>query len=373
MISLIITLVSMFLFDLKDMDCLIVFSFINALYPSTINLTDIYSDYIDQKYTRRINGFCTLYIFFTHSRGYIKYKVVGMRIYLFFCIIIKQLIVTPFLFFSGYGISEKIKSKGSNYINHLFRYRIPTIYLTFVISVFIFVFQGYALSIHYSSRRILLTFLCWKAVGNSTWYVLVILLMYLCTFVSYKAFYPRSQSLAIAALYLETITVYFTLKYYRPHTPWYYNTLFCYPSGILYSVYRSHFDALLQKNNFAWLSSLFTVSSFFSICYKKAFIEKSAYELFWTQITANVFILIIVLLMMKIHIENPILGYLGGKYQFGHFLLQRIPMQYLQQKYKDIKPGIFFIASVLLTIILSRIFTLGTNCLTRFLRLSNQY
>lgn len=88
--------------------------------------------------------------------------------------LLEQLIVTTFLFYSGYGILASLKTK-KDYLQK-FPKRIFKVWLQFAIAVCLFLnlFIGKV----YSTQTILLSFTAWDSVGNSNWYILAILVLY---------------------------------------------------------------------------------------------------------------------------------------------------------------------------------------------------
>lgn len=86
-------------------------------------------DYISRAGTTAIKGIFVILIMFSHGKGYID---VGGKFdvpYLKMQDHLNQMIVAMFMFYSGYGIMESIKKKGSAYIDTIPKKRFPQVLL----------------------------------------------------------------------------------------------------------------------------------------------------------------------------------------------------------------------------------------------------
>ncbi|MBQ9691045.1 MAG: hypothetical protein IJV62_02935 [Eggerthellaceae bacterium] len=111
-------LVSAYSFDiLAGVDALLVLAFFVVIYSMRVNTTGFFDDYISRESTAAINGIFILLIFFTHASGYMNMSYDGMPILYTFRNLCRQLVVTTFLFYSGYGILESIKRICVKYVN----------------------------------------------------------------------------------------------------------------------------------------------------------------------------------------------------------------------------------------------------------------
>ena len=93
---------------------------------------------------------------------------------------LEQLIVTTFLFYSGYGILVSLKNR-KDYL-HTFPKRILGLWLRFAAVVCLFLLLNQFLGKEYSISTILLSFTAWQSIGNSNWYILAILTLYLLSY-----------------------------------------------------------------------------------------------------------------------------------------------------------------------------------------------
>lgn len=83
-------------------------------------INDIDDEAMSHDRTLMINGFFVALVLFSHFNSYVTYINQFDQIYLKIFLKIGQLMVTTFLFYSGYGIFESIKNK-PNYIDHFLK------------------------------------------------------------------------------------------------------------------------------------------------------------------------------------------------------------------------------------------------------------
>ena len=148
------------------------------------------NNYLDKEQSNSIKGIFILIVFLCHIYPYIDnagYIMSSFPDQLFPIINqhIGQLLVVMFLFYSGYGVTESIKQKGQTYIKSYPKRRILSTLLNFDVAVLFFLFVNILLGIKMSGNQIALSFICWESVGNSNWYIFVIILCYFITYISY--------------------------------------------------------------------------------------------------------------------------------------------------------------------------------------------
>lgn len=151
-----------------------------------------YNDsYISKEQCNCIKGFFIAVVFCRHIVPYIveagyDFSIAGDNVFRWIDGHIGQLLVVMFLFYSGYGVTESIKTKGGEYVRRIPKKRILVTLANFDVAVFIFMVVDFLLSIEYSTKDILLSFTGWKSIGNSNWYIFVILVCYLSSFGAYR-------------------------------------------------------------------------------------------------------------------------------------------------------------------------------------------
>lgn len=138
-----------------------------------------------------------------------------------------------------------------------------------------------------------------------------------------------------------------TLLYFTKKEHWY-NIILTFPLGLLYGIYEKQIKKVLD--NYYLVTLILMI-----VCFVGTYISNSfiAYE-----IKAIFFTLIIVFLSYRIKIGNKTLEFLG-KYTFEIYILQRIPDMIYSNL--NINYILFFILSIVTTIIISFVFKKLTN------------
>lgn len=274
------------------------------------------AEHLSREQTCSINGFFVLLVFLRHTVDYITpgpwdgiFWAVNRRL--------DQLIVVPFLFYSGYGIMRSILAKGRRYVADLPRSRFLKVWLHFALAVGLYVLVGVWLQKGYGLKRTLLSFTGWDSIGNSNWYIFATLMMYLFTWLAFTLF-RRSNTLAVAGL--TALAVGYILVLRPIKGLWWYDTALVYPAGMIYGLNRDKIDDFLRKK--AWFFLIFFGGAFV-LCW---FLRSG---LWWREAMAVAFALTVLCATMKFRIENPALAFLG-KYTFEIYILQRIPMLLLR-------------------------------------------
>ncbi len=129
--------------------------------------------YIGKETTSTINGLFIWLVFLSHFTQYLPSSagnIVGGNL--------GQLVVVMFLFYSGYGCTVQYLTKGESYLRAFPRKRILPTLINFDIAVCAFVAVGLLLGKSMIARKVVLSLVCWDSVGNSNWYIFVIMLCY---------------------------------------------------------------------------------------------------------------------------------------------------------------------------------------------------
>lgn len=294
------------------------------------------------KQTTCINGIFVILVFLSHFCQYIDVSSLPyFRPYLFLRAHLGQLIVAPFLFYSGYGIMEQIKNKGTEYVDDIPRKRMIRIWLHFALAVLLFLFVDLLIGEYYSASQIILSFFAWESIGNSNWYIFAILCMYIATYVGFKCCSQKKTSIILVGLFS---CIYIVVMHLLKDGSWWYDTVLCYPAGIILSYEKDKLQKCIERYKVRALI----------IC---AFITLLLYmlqgNLIAHELLAIIFCLDIVLICSFIRIENKLLLFLG-KHTFEIYILQRIPMVILHNR---IGGGYaYLLVSVTVTIVISIVF-----------------
>ena len=282
------------------------------------------ADYLSFDTTNAIKGVFISLVFIKHATpyilnsGYVFDNSLLGRTFLFVNSQVGQWIVAMFLFYSGYGIMESIKKKGIAYIDSIPRKRILTTLINFDIAVALFAIISLILQKDYSIGRYLLSFTGWEDVGNSNWYIFVILLCYLIVYLCFRVKCDKLNSFSGRAIkcFSLLILLVLVLSCFKPS--WWYDTMLCFGFGIFYSIWRERIETILKRYYWFILPALF----FLLICIGK--IPYSA-KGFVFNTYCIIFSLLIVMLTMKFKINNSALIW-AGKNLFPLYIYQRVPM-----------------------------------------------
>lgn len=306
-----------------------------------INKTGYNTNYLSKDNCNIVKGFFILMVFISHINQYIRgcgYDsfLLGDRLYFKITSSIGQLMVVMFLFFSGYGIMESYKKKGINYIKTMPKKRIITTLLNFDIAVLFFIVLNLFLGKLMSIKQIFLSFIAWESVGNSNWYIFCILICYSISFVIlylyHKFFVSKSiYTYALLPILVLSLVTMITLSYHRP--PYCYNTMLCFPFGMLYSMIKEEVEAIVQHHYFKSIASfvvLFLVFRGIQISIKGLIFNMESIA----------FVMIIALLMMKVESDNKWLRWMGQNL-FPLYIYQRLSMMAIY----EVPGGKDFIAS----------------------------
>lgn len=280
--------------------------------------------HLSKEQTGAVNGFFVLLVFLRHTVDYITlgpwdgiFEAVNTRL--------DQLIVVPFLFYSGYGIMCSILRKGQSYVSALPRDRLFKVWYHFALAVALYLILGLCMGKNYGVTRILLSFTGWDSIGNSNWYIFATLVMYLFTWLAFTVF-RKDHRIAVAVLMALAVVYILLMRQFKGI--WWYDTALVYPAGVLYGLYREKIEDFLHKKaSLPWLA-LVLCGAVFLLCFK---LQRG---LVWREGMAVAFALTVLCATMVFKIGNPVLRFLG-KYTFEIYILQRIPMILLQNLFNN--------------------------------------
>lgn len=314
-----------------------------AVYRVKISLREMSHSYIDLESIQAIKGIFLLLIFASHFAQYVSLAGPLNESYLMFRRFLGQLVVAPFLFYSGYGVAISIQKRRSAYVESMPKRRILKVLVQFDLAILLFLGLDLWQGKTYSLRHILLSLIGWQGVGNSNWYVFAILFLYLATYFSFSAFGDNKYAAPISVTIWAIFFVCFMQTY---RDGYWYNTVFCYVAGLWFSFIKPKFEAVCLHSQKSYLLSLLTVIVGFR------FLHKYWQNIICYELTAVAFSLAIVLITVKVTIRSRILVYCG-EHLFSLFILQRLPMQALKNSWLQDHILLYFCTCFLITFLLS--------------------
>ena len=290
-----------------------------------INRKGLNPDYLEKKQTDSIKGIFILLVYLRHSIDEVLragfhpeglWDIVGLRVDME----LGQLIVVMFLFYSGYGVMESFKNKGETYTRDFPRRRILTTLLNFDVAVLSFICLNLILGIRMNPRQIGLSFIGWDSIGNSNWYIFVILYCYLCSWVGRIAF-SSNEKLFVLFTTLLVFVGYVSLAFVRHGEGHWYTTIMCYPAGMLYSSFMKEKHIALSRNHYFLILALLLALVLF--LHFQRWIPGFHGATF--NIKSILFSLLVVHITLKLSIGNQFLRW-AGRCLFPIYIYQRLPM-----------------------------------------------
>lgn len=322
------------------------------LYKSKINIKGFYTDYLSKDKTMCIKGIFVILVFYRHCSTYIYLGEIIDKPIIILDNLLAQSIVTMFFFYSGYGIYEQIKKKGDTYIKEMPIKRLFVTFINFFIAVTSFFIMDIFLGTigNYSLKTILLSYIGWESIGNSNWFMFAIFMFYIFVILSFNIFKKNNK---YAIIFVNILTIVYSIIILQYKTQGWMNTSLCFVLGMYYSYYKDYIEEKLMINkNF----SKFAIISIIVYIILNYIYRKNNSPIVYSIISC-VFTSIIVMVTMKVSINNKILNFLG-KNVFWMYILQRIPMITFSKLGLNNYKYTFFIICFIVTVGLSYLYTI---------------
>lgn len=256
-----------------------------------------------------------------------------------------QRTVAPFLFFAGYAVGESIKNKAT-YRNGVPLKKIVLLYWRFAVINGLIILFSLLLGERYSPHFYLLSFLglckpLESRLGSCGWFVVILLLLYGITRLSFLLCKKRQTAALVLATILCSLLFGGLILLQAPDFWW--NTLLLYPAGLWLSYKRDTILRLLARNNCRYLLVL------------AGCILCGGLTAFYYRRTANAVLFLltsfllmgcIILFLQKFTIGNRFLLFCGS-HAFDIYLLQAIPMKLLELGEERLYPALYRAAPAL--------------------------
>ena len=279
-------------------------------------------DYLSRKTTTAVKGIFVPMVFFSHFGSYavmkgnwadVLFKSVNRRI--------GQLMVVMFLFYSGYGIMRRLMWDREGYLRDFPRKRLFITWLRFALCVAAFIFLDLILGTlrEYRPREILLAFTGWTSVGNSNWFMFVILALYILV---YCVFRLLRQDLRACLIVFSVCAAGLTLLLSLGRESWWWNTLLTFPLGMWYGFLREEIDKRLLTGK-RCPPALFVMAPLTAALYWGQTVTGGGSVVY--ILCAMAFALLVVTVTVLLHVGNRVLTFFGT-HVFSFYMLQRLPM-----------------------------------------------
>lgn len=303
---------------------------VSALFGIRFCQNGFYEDFLGKEQCNAIKGIFILFVFAAHILGAVEECGFGTACFmdkLAFEIRGKvgQLIVALFLFYSGYGVMMSFRRKGESYLKSYPKSRLLSTLVNFDIAVCCYVLLAWIMGRPAGFSKIALSMIGWDSVGNSNWYIFVILSCYLVFYLVFKVVRDRYflGSILVGALVLIGMLILHDVK----DAHWY-NTMLVFPAGVFYACYAEVLNKWIQMY-YGWVLALLTMA--FLVLHFGGFRD-------FHGLTFNaksiLFSLLVIVLTMKVRIGNKWLNWCGLSL-FPLYIYQQLPMIVFQETLGD--------------------------------------
>lgn len=157
--------------------------------------------------------------------------------------------VALFFFYSGFGILQSYATK-CEYSSGFFKNRIFKTWIHFVIAVMLYLILSLIIGTKYRTIDYLLAWIGWTSLGNSNWFVFVMLALYVVTWCTFlligKRFVEKRNVVLAIGVSAFSCTLWLGL-FFSGKQSWWYNTLLCHPFGMWFAVFKDKLDIQMSK------------------------------------------------------------------------------------------------------------------------------
>lgn len=281
-----------------------------------------FPDYLEKEQSTAIKGVFILLVFLGHALSEIKLCGFPFDRQIDWCaqafhLEMGQLVVAMFLFYSGYGVMKSLMSTRNTYLDSYPKKRLLTTFLNFDVAVCFFILLAWIMGEKLSSSRIILSLIGWEGVGNSHWYIFVILCCYLAFYIVFRVFGNR-YLLGAVVLVAVSLAGMLVFNFIKP--PRWHNTMLVFPAGVVYALFFKELEQRIQKRYCLVIVSLLACFLFLHFVMKLHPLHGLTFNL-----KSIAFSLLIVALTMKVRIRNRWLYWCGFSL-FPLYIYQRLPM-----------------------------------------------
>ena len=317
-----------------------------CIWKAKVNHKGFFRDNLDKEQCNAIKGISIYLVLTGHMLGYIANfrqwnpSLLPNRLFNFIDVFfIGQLMVVMFMFYTGFGMMESFKKKGDNYIRSFPWNRILKVLLNFDVAVLAYLVLSLVIGAKVSVGKVSLALLGWASLGNSNWYICVILLCYVLFWLSFHPRMPwkrQKAQLAVFSVLILLLAVW--LSYARAGKEWWWNKLLVVPFGVFVSMYREKLRVFTDRN---YRAIVYVTLTLLGVHYA-FFLLLRTLHISWPSpnggvafnLRSLIFATTVVLATRKIKIGNPVLAWLGANL-FPIYIYQRIPMLGLHVAFGD--------------------------------------
>ena len=309
---------------------------------------ELSKNYMSIKNTTAVKGAFMLLVFSRHFKSYTGLYSVYDQPFKNFDVMIGQLIVVMFFFYSGYGVYVSFLKKGIQYIKDFPRKRILLTFVNFALAVILFIIIDCCLGIWYEPSVYILAFTGYTSVGNSCWYIFAALCLYGITWLGFIRL-SKHPKWAILLTTLLTVGYIVVMMWLKQDGDWWYNTVIAYPFGMWYAYFKDDIEEVFYSRY-----DLYKIFLVLSIVGTGVLMTINDIFIFY-ECLVIFFASMIVLITMKIDIYNVVIYRIGSNL-FIMYIMQRIPMIILSYFNITYFSYASLIAAIVITYVIACIF-----------------
>lgn len=304
--------------------------------------------YCSVSQTQTIKGFFVIIVFFSHFCSYVSLDTWYDSAMQKCCGYLGQLMVAPFLFYSGYGIFESVKKKGPNYIAQFPKKRILKVLLHFDLAVFLFLALDVLIERLVALCQFALSLIAWESIGNSAWFVFAILCAYVFAYVGLR-FFKNNLKCSLVVITVLMLLYIVIMCCFKPE--YWYDTILAFPLGCTLSLFKENINLFVSKKFVAlgW-GGLNIIALLIA---KIGLIPSGIIN---SQIAFFALCGIMIFLSFHFRLESKILSWFGP-FVFEIYILQRLSMnlgKYLH--WNESNRYLYFVLCFITTLLLAFIF-----------------
>ena len=224
------------------------------------------------------------------------------------------LAVAIFIFVSGYGLMTQYLKK-DNYLKGFFK-KFVNIYIVFIIcNIVTTIINNAFLNTNYGIGDIIVSSLQFNfANGRELWFVACIIFMYISFYFSFKISKRKGILVLICSMFIYIILCRLIGK-----GTWWYNTVFCFPLGAIFAIYKEKIFLFYKK--FYWFK--FVVLLFIFLIFMYLYIRGYHYLQFIIPI---IFVLLTAMMLVKVKLKSKFLLFIN-KISLEMYLIHLIILQ----------------------------------------------
>lgn len=273
-----------------------------------------------------------------------------------------EMMFVPFFFYSGYGIFKTYITEGKEYARRIPLQQILRHYLSYFIAWIFFAVTALATEAPYSIQQYILSGFTLSTIGNTSWFVFVMLFLYFFAFVSFRIADHKTAVIINILLALMFIFILRGLGF----ESYYWNTLFAYVFGIIYCYMQERVETKIPKNRVGRV--LFTLAGIAGLVVSFIIVKEIPYSDFRDAMYVFPVLFFCVTLIgftSIFRIKSKILHFLGAN-AFWIYLLHYLPLIWLKNvtfiySNKYLYFGFGIAITVLLAFALNKVFNFFWN------------